>query len=88
MIWNEAKNSTFTANSAQKRPEFVAARASLIHTDPETGESYQTYAVSRPKGRNLFYLDEAELAARYRLVPKVKSERLVERGSRENSAVC
>ncbi|MEJ7860492.1 MAG: strawberry notch family protein [Pyrinomonadaceae bacterium] len=52
------------------REEFIAARASLIHTDPETGESYQTYAISRPTGRNLFYLDEKELAARYRLVPK------------------
>lgn len=51
-------------------PEFVAARTSLVHTDPETGESYQTYAVSRPKGANLFYTDETELAARYRLVPK------------------
>ncbi len=54
--------------------EFVAARASLIHTDPETGESYQTFAVSRPSGRNLFYLDEEELAARYRLVPKSKAK--------------
>ena len=50
--------------------EYVAARASLIHTDPETGLSYQTYAISRPAGRNQFYLDEAELSARYRLVPK------------------
>ncbi len=55
-------------------PEFVAARASLVHTDPETGESYQTYALSRPTGRNLFYTDEAELAARYRLVPKSKAK--------------
>lgn len=55
-------------------PEFVAARASLIHTDPETGESYQTYAVSRPTGRNLFYTGETELAARYRLVPKSKAK--------------
>ncbi len=50
------------------------ARASLIHTDPETGESFQTFAVGRPSGRNLFYLDEAELAARYRLVPKSKAK--------------
>ncbi len=50
--------------------EYVAARASLIHTDPETGLSYQTYAISRPSGRNQFYLDEAELSARFRLVPK------------------
>lgn len=42
----------------------------MIHTDPETGLSYQTYAVSRPSGRNLFYTVEAELNARYRLVPK------------------
>lgn len=55
-------------------PEFVAARPSLVHTNPETGESYQTYAVSRPKGANLFYLDETELAARYRLVPKSKAK--------------
>ena len=52
--------------------EYVAARASLIHTDPETGLSYQTYAISRPSGRNQFYLDDAELAVRYRLVPKAK----------------
>ncbi len=55
-------------------PEFVAARASLIHTNPETGESFQTYAVSRPSGKNLFYTDEVELAARYRLVPKAKAK--------------
>ncbi len=52
--------------------EYVAARPSLIHTDPETGLSYQTYAISRPSGRNQFYLDESELEARYRLVPKAK----------------
>ena len=54
--------------------EFVAARPSLVHTDPETGESYQTYAVSRPAGKNLFYLGETELAARFRLVPKAKAK--------------
>lgn len=54
--------------------EYVAARASLIHTDPETGLSYQTYAISRPSGRNQFYLDEAELNTRYRLVPKSKAK--------------
>ena len=51
------------------QPEFIAARPALVHTDPETGESYQTYAVSRPKGLNQFYLTESELAARFRLVP-------------------
>jgi len=55
-------------------PEFIAARASLVHTDPETGLSFQTYAVSRPKGVNLYYLDEAEITARYRLVPSAKAK--------------
>lgn len=54
--------------------EFVAVRPSLVHTDPETGESYQTYAVSRPSGKNLFYLNESELAACFRLVPKAKAK--------------
>ena len=55
-------------------PEFIAARPSLVHTDPQTGESYQTYAVSRPKGLNLFYLTDSELTARFRLVPKAKAK--------------
>ena len=58
--------------TAEDSSEFVAARPSLVHTDPETGESFQTYAVSRPKGANLFYLTESELSGRYRLVPKNK----------------
>ncbi len=60
--------------TTETTPEFVAARPSLVHTDPETGESYQTYAISRPCGRNLFYLTESELAACYRLVPKAKAK--------------
>jgi hypothetical protein len=47
---------------------------SLIHTDPETGESFQTYAVSCPFGKNIFYTDETEFAARYRLVPEAKAK--------------
>lgn len=37
----------FYRKSGSEVPEFVAARASLSHTDPETGLSFQTYAVSR-----------------------------------------
>ena len=70
----EREEAYFYRKLGSEAAEFVAARASLIHTDPETGESYQTYAVSRPAGRNLFYLDEAELFARYRLVPKAKAK--------------
>lgn len=70
----EREDAYFYRKLGSESPEFVAARASLIHTDPETGESYQTFAVSRPAGRNQFYLDEAELSSRYRLVPKAKAK--------------
>src|SRR5215216_3663831 len=36
--------------------------------------SYQTFAVNRPSGKNLFYLGEAELSARYRLIPRGKAK--------------
>jgi hypothetical protein len=70
----EREEAYFYRKLGSEGTEFVAARASLIHTDPETGLSYQTYAVSRPSGRNVFYLDEAELNAGYRLVPKSKAK--------------
>ena len=54
--------------------EFVAVRASLAHTDPETGDRYQMFAVSRPAGYNQFYLKESELASRYRLVSKNRAK--------------
>ena len=49
---------------------FIAVRASLAHTDPETGDRYQMFSVSRPAGYNLLYIKEAELAARYKIVTK------------------
>lgn len=70
----EGEEAYFYRKLGSEATEFVAARASTIHTDPETGTSFQTYAVSRPSGRNLFYTDEAELNARYRLVPKTKAK--------------
>lgn len=70
----EREDAYFYRKLGLEEPEFVSARPSLVHTDPETGESYQTYAVSRPSGKNLFYLNEAELAARFRLVPKAKAK--------------
>lgn len=70
----EREDAYFYRKIGSEGAEFIAARASLIHTNPETGESYQTYAVSRPAGRNLFYTDEAELNSRYRLVPKMKAK--------------
>lgn len=70
----EREEAYFYRKLGSEVQEFVAARASLIHTDPETGLSFQTYAVSRPSGKNQFYTGESELAARYRLVPKSKAK--------------
>lgn len=52
---------------------YIAARPAMIHTDPETGDSYKTYAVSRPAGKDAFYITEESLMNRYRLVPKNKA---------------
>ncbi|MBL0239520.1 MAG: strawberry notch family protein [Chloracidobacterium sp.] len=53
---------------------FVAVRRTLSHTDPETGERYQMFSITKPAGRNVAYLRESELNQRYRIVPKTKAE--------------
>jgi len=53
---------------------FVAVRRTLSHTDPETGERYQMYSISKPAGRNLSYIRENELNHKYRIVSKAKAE--------------
>lgn len=53
---------------------FVAVRRTLSHTDPETGERYQMFSISKPEGRNLSYIRESEMNQKYRLVPKTKAE--------------
>ncbi|MDI1242874.1 MAG: strawberry notch family protein [bacterium] len=53
---------------------FVAVRRTLSHTDPETGERYQMFSITKPAGRNVSYLRESELNQRYRIVPKTKAE--------------
>ena len=54
---------------------FVAVRRTLSHTDPETGERYQMFSISKPAGRNLSYIRENELNQKYRIVPKTKPEK-------------
>ena len=54
---------------------FVAVRRTLSHTDPETGERYQMFSISKPEGRNLSYIRESELNQKYRIVPKIKAEK-------------
>ncbi|HMS10936.1 MAG TPA: strawberry notch C-terminal domain-containing protein, partial [Pyrinomonadaceae bacterium] len=53
---------------------FIAVRRTLSHTDPETGERYQMFSITKPVGRNVAYLRENELNQRYRIVPKIKAE--------------
>jgi len=53
---------------------FAAVRPTLSHTDPETGERYQMYSLTRPAGRNLSYIRESELNQKYRIVAGTKAE--------------
>lgn len=53
---------------------FIAVRRTLSHTDPETGERYQMFSITKPVGRNVAYVRESELNQRYRVVPKTKAE--------------
>lgn len=53
---------------------FVAVRRTLSHTDPETGERYQMYSLTKPIGRNVSYIRESELNQKYRVVPKTRAE--------------
>ena len=53
---------------------YVAVRRTLSHTDPESGERYQMFSVTKPAGRNVAYLRESELNQRYRIVPKTRAE--------------
>ena len=54
---------------------FVGVRRTLSHTDPETGERYQMFSISKPEGRNLSYIRESELNQKYRIVSKTKAEK-------------
>jgi len=55
----------------------VAVRRTLSHTDPETGDRYQMFSISKPAGRNMSYLRENELNRNYRVVPKKQSGNMV-----------
>ncbi len=53
---------------------FVAVRRTLSHTDPETGDRYQMFSISKPAGRNLSYVRESELNQKYRVVAKSRAQ--------------
>ncbi len=49
-------------------------RRTLSHTDPETGERYQMFSISKPAGRNMSYVRENELNQKYRVVAKSRTQ--------------
>ena len=67
-------------------PEFVAARPTLAHTNPETGERLQMVSISRPAGYNLAYISEGELNQKYKIVSQNTRPRLVDGRAEENPA--
>ncbi len=52
----------------RKKGHFILAIMSRRHTDPNTGGSYQTYAVWKPEAPRAFYIYEAELGEKYQVV--------------------
>ena len=58
----------------RKDGSFIAVRRTLSHTDPETGERYQMFSITKPVSRNVAYVRESELNQRYRVVPKTRAE--------------
>ncbi len=53
---------------------FVAVRRTLSHTDPESGERYQMFSLSKPAERNVSYVRENELNQKYRVCTKTRAE--------------
>jgi protein strawberry notch len=52
----------------RKKEHFILAIESGRHTDPNTGNSFRTYAVWRPEAPRTDYINEAELTERYHAV--------------------
>ena len=60
------KHGAFFQN--QKKGSFIMAIESSHHTDAGTGKTFQTFAVWKPEGARISYLDENDLNERYRVV--------------------
>ena len=52
----------------RKKGHFILAIESGRHTDPGTGESFRTFALSRPEAPRTNYINEGELSAKYQAV--------------------
>jgi hypothetical protein len=69
-----AANEQYQFFQHRRENSLVAVRRTLSHTDPETGERYQMFSISKPVGRNTSYVRENELNQKYRIVPKSRAE--------------
>ena len=52
----------------RRKGHFILALESGRHTDPNTGNSYRTFAVWKPEAPRAFYIYEAELNEKYKAV--------------------
>ena len=57
----------------RKNGNFILALESGRHTDPENGNSYRTFSVSRPEAPRSSYIHEDDLANKYRAVSPAKA---------------
>lgn len=67
--FEDAKYTPKSAFYKQKRSgHYILAVESGSHTDPESGRSYRTFAVTKPEAERAYYIKESELTAKYQPV--------------------
>jgi P-loop containing NTP hydrolase pore-1/C-terminal domain on Strawberry notch homologue len=68
--FKDAKGTPKSAFYKQKRSgHYILAVESGSHTDPDSGASYKTYAITKPEASRAYYIKEAELISKYQPVP-------------------
>ncbi|HKR15311.1 MAG TPA: strawberry notch C-terminal domain-containing protein [Pyrinomonadaceae bacterium] len=60
------KNGAFFAH--RKNGNFILTLESGRHTDPASGKSYRTFAIWKPEGARVAYINETDLCERYKAV--------------------
>ncbi len=67
--FEEARDFPKSAFYRQKRSgNFILATESGLHTDPSSGSSYRTYAITKPEGARVAYVKESEIIEKYQPV--------------------
>lgn len=62
----QRKNGAFFVH--RKKGNFILALESGRHTDPASGKSYRTFAIWKPEGARVAYMNETELSERYKAI--------------------